>query len=306
MLLNQYLDIAEEVALALAEGKPVVALESTIISHGMPYPANVETALAVEANVRSRGGIPATIAVIRGRIKVGLSRDQIEYMARAGGIRKVSRRDLPVVIAMKQDGATTVAGTMIAARMAGIQVFVTGGIGGVHRGAGESFDISADLEEMKNTDVTVVCAGCKSLLDIPATLEYLETAGVPVLVIGSDEFPAFYSIASGCPSPLRLDDPGDIARVIARKKELELEGGVLVACPVPAEQEIPYEEMDRIIRQALAEAEQQQVFGSRVTPFVLKRIVEITEGRALKTNQALVLNNALLGTDIAVSLSGIR
>jgi pseudouridine-5'-phosphate glycosidase len=302
MELNPYLDLAPEVRLALEKRKPVIALESTIISHGMPYPANVETALAVEANVRSRGAVPATVAVIDGRIKVGLTRAQIEHMAKAPGIRKISRRDLPVVIAMGADGATTVAGTMIAAKMAGISVFVTGGIGGVHRGAAESHDISADLEEMKNTEVTVVCAGCKSLLDIPGTLEYLETGGVPVIVAGSDEFPAFYSVSSGSPAPLRMDAPADIARVIARKRDLGLRGGVLVACPVPSDQEIPYEEMERIIRQALEESRQQKISGSRVTPFVLQRIVDITQGKALRTNQALVLNNALTGADIAVAL----
>ncbi|HPF18438.1 MAG TPA: pseudouridine-5'-phosphate glycosidase [Bacillota bacterium] len=299
---NVYLDVASEVREALRAGKPVVALESTIISHGMPYPVNVETALAVEANVRKQGGVPATIAVIGGRIKVGLTRDEIEHLARAKGVRKVSRRDLPVVTALEVDGATTVAGTMIVAQMAGISVFVTGGVGGVHRGAGESFDISADLEELKQTDVTVVCAGCKSLLDIPATLEYLETGGVPVIVFGSDEFPAFYSASSGCASPLRMDTPEEIASVIAGKKKLGMKGGLLVTCPIPAEDEIPFDEIDRIIRRALALSAEEGITGSGITPYVLQKIVDLTEGRALRANQSLVLNNGLIGTDIATAL----
>lgn len=302
MEMNAYMDITDEVRDALAAGRPVVALETTIVSHGMPYPVNVETALAVEANVRRKGGVPATIAVIGGRIKVGLTQDQIEYLATAKGVRKVSRRDLPVVIAMQKDGATTVAGTMIVAKMAGIRVFVTGGVGGVHRGAGESFDISADLEELKQTDVTVVCAGCKSLLDIPATLEYLETGGVPVIVFGSDAFPAFYSTSSGCAAPLRMDDPAEIACVVDRKRKLNLQGGLLVTCPIPPADEIPYQEIDQIIRKALDLSVQEGIAGNRVTPYVLQKIVDLTDGRALRANQALVLNNALIGTAIAASL----
>jgi pseudouridine-5'-phosphate glycosidase len=300
--MNAYMDILPEVRDALENGKPVVALETTIISHGMPYPANVETALAVEEAVRRGGAVPATIAVIGGRIKVGLEGDQIEYLATAKGVRKVSRRDLPAVIAMEADGATTVAGTMIIAAMAGIPIFVTGGVGGVHRGAGESFDISADLEELKQTDVTVVCAGCKSLLDIPATLEYLETGGVPVVVYGSDSFPAFYSAFSGCPAPLRLDTSESVAALIATKRALALPGGILVTCPIPPKDEIPYEEIDQIIVKALDQSIRDGISGSRVTPYVLQKIVDLTEGRALRANQALVLNNARIGTDIAAAL----
>ena len=301
--MNAYMDVMPEVRKALEKGDPVVALETTIISHGMPYPANVETALAVEDAVRRGGAVPATIAVIGGRIKVGIDRDQIEYLATAKGVRKVSRRDLPAVIAMGADGATTVAGTMIIAAMAGIPVFVTGGVGGVHRGAGESFDISADLEELKQTDVTVVCAGCKSLFDIPATLEYLETGGVPVVVWNSDSFPAFYSAVSGSPAPLRLDTPESVAALIARKRALDLAGGILVACPIPQKDEIPYDEIDRIIVSALEESVRDGISGSRVTPYVLQKIVDLSEGRALRANQALVLNNARIGTAVAVALS---
>jgi len=301
--MNAYMDVMPEVRKALEKGDPVVALETTIISHGMPYPANVETALAVEDAVRRGGAVPATIAVIGGRIKVGIDRDQIEYLATAKGVRKVSRRDLPAVIAMGADGATTVAGTMIIAAMAGIPVFDTGGVGGVHRGAGESFDISADLEELKQTDVTVVCAGCKSLLDIPATLEYLETGGVPVVVWNSDSFPAFYSAVSGSPAPLRLDTPESVAALIARKRALDLAGGILVACPIPQKDEIPYDEIDRIIVSALEESVRDGISGSRVTPYVLQKIVDLSEGRALRANQALVLNNARIGTAVAVALS---
>lgn len=301
--MNAYMDVMPEVRKALEKGDPVVALETTIISHGMPYPANVETALAVEDTVRRGGAVPATIAVIGGRIKVGIDRDQIEYLATAKGVRKVSRRDLPAVIAMGADGATTVAGTMIIAAMAGIPVFVTGGVGGVHRGAGESFDISADLEELKQTDVTVVCAGCKSLLDIPATLEYLETGGVPVVVWNADSFPAFYSAVSGSPAPLRLDTPESVAALIARKRALDLAGGILVACPIPQKDEIPYDEIDRIIVSALEESVRGGISGSRVTPYVLQKIVDLSEGRALRANQALVLNNARIGTAVAVALS---
>lgn len=298
-----YMDISPDVQMALDEGKPVVALESTIICHGMPYPANIETALQVEDVIRSHGAVPATIAVIEGRIKVGLSKEQIEYLATAENVRKLSRRDLPAVVSDRADGATTVAGTMIIAAMAGIKLFVTGGIGGVHRGAGDSFDISADLEELKNTDVTVVCAGCKSILDIPATLEYLETAGVPVISYAADEFPAFYSVSSGFPSPMRSDSPDSIAQMIAVKRDLGLRGGTLVACPVPKEQEIPSGEIDDFIQTALAEAAKEGVAGSRVTPYLLQKVVDLSGGRALETNRALVLNNAAVGAKIALALS---
>lgn len=299
---KEFIDIKPEVAEALKEGKPVVALESTIISHGMPYPKNVETAIAVEDVIRKNGVMPATIAIIGGRIKVGLTHEEIEYMATAQNVLKVSRRDFPLVVANKLDGATTVAGTMIAASMAGIKVFVTGGIGGVHRGAGESFDISADLEELKSTNVTVVCAGVKSILDIGATLEYLETSGVPVITFGADSFPAFYSRESGFAAECRIDDPAQVAGLIRAKDDLGLRGGMLVACPVPAEDEIPFEKMDVVIRQALKECEEQGVRGKRITPFLLSRVKDLTEGHSLEANIKLVLNNAEIGSKIAANI----
>ena len=300
--MNRYLDIAPEVKEALDAGKPVVALESTIISHGMPYPKNVETALAVEDVIRKNGAVPATIGIIKGRIKIGLTKDEVEYMATAKNVLKVSRRDFPLVIAQEADGATTVAGTMIAANMAGISLFVTGGIGGVHRGAGETFDISADLEELKMTDVTVVCAGVKSILDIGATLEYLETAGVPVITYGADEFPAFFSRKSGFPAECRLDSVEEIAALINAKDELGLKGGVLVANPIPEDKEIPFDEIDVVIQRALRECEEQGIKGKRITPFLLSRVKDLTEGRSLEANIQLVLNNADIGSKIALNL----
>ena len=299
---RNYMDIKPEVEKALEEGTPVVALESTIISHGMPYPKNVETALAVEDVIRKNGAVPATIAIIGGRIKIGLTADEIEYMAKADNVLKVSRRDFPLVISQKLDGATTVAGTMIAANMAGIKVFVTGGIGGVHRGAGESFDISADLEELKMTDVAVVCAGVKSILDIGATLEYLETAGVPVITYGTDVFPAFYSRESGFTSECRIDDTAKIADLIRTKEQLGLRGGILIACPVPAEDEIPFDKMDVVIKRALEECEEKGIKGKRITPFLLSRVKDLTEGSSLEANIKLVLNNADIGAKIAADI----
>lgn len=299
---KNFMDIKPEVEKALEEGTPVVALESTIISHGMPYPKNVETALAVEDVIRKNGAVPATIAIIGGRIKIGLTADEIEYMAKADNVLKVSRRDFPLVISQKLDGATTVAGTMIAANMAGIKVFVTGGIGGVHRGAGESFDISADLEELKMTDVAVVCAGVKSILDIGATLEYLETAGVPVITYGTDMFPAFYSRESGFTGECRIDDTTKIADLIRTKEQLGLRGGILIACPIPAEDEIPFEKMDVVIKQALEECEEQGIKGKRITPFLLSRVKDLTEGSSLEANIKLVLNNADIGAKIAADI----
>jgi len=299
---ERFLDINPEVAKALDEGVAVVALESTIISHGMPYPKNVETALAVEEVIRKNGAVPATIGIIAGRIKVGLTREEIEYMATAKDVLKVSRRDFPLVVSQKLDGATTVAGTMIAAHMAGIKVFVTGGIGGVHRGAGESFDISADLEELKMTDVTVVCAGVKSILDIGGTLEYLETSGVPVITVGADQFPAFYSRESGFAAECRMDDHAKIAALIRTKEEMGLRGGILVACPVPEEHEIPFDKMDVVIRQALEECREQGITGKRITPFLLSRVKDLTEGSSLEANIQLVLNNADIGSRIAVNI----
>ena len=301
-MFKKFMDINPEVEKALEEGVPVIALESTIIAHGMPYPKNVETALAVEDVIRKNGAVTATIGIIQGRIKIGLTKEEVEYMATAKNVLKVSRRDFPLAVAQKADVATTVAGTMIAANMAGIRLFVTGGIGGVHRGAGESFDISADLEELKMTDVTVICAGVKSILDIGATLEYLETAGVPVITYGADEFPAFFSRKSGFPAECRLDSAKEIADLINAKDEMGLKGGVLVACPVPEEKEIPFEEIDVVIRQALKECEEQGIKGKRITPFLLSRVKDLTEGRSLEANIQLVLNNADIGSKIAMNL----
>ena len=299
---RNFMDIKPEVEKALEEGTPVVALESTIISHGMPYPKNVETALAVEEVNRKNGAVPATIAIIGGRIKIGITEEEIEYMAKAENVLKVSRRDFPLVISQKLDGATTVAGTMIAANMAGIKVFVTGGIGGVHRGAGESFDISADLEELKMTDVAVVCAGVKSILDIGATLEYLETSGVPVITYGADSFPAFYSRESGFSAECRIDDTEKIASLIRTKDQLGLRGGILIACPIPAEDEIPFDKMDVVIKQALKECEEKGVKGKRITPFLLSKVKDLTEGSSLEANIKLVLNNACIGAQIAADI----
>ena len=299
----EYLKIKPEVKEALEQGRPVVALESTIIAHGMPYPRNVETALNVEKVIREHGAVPATVAIIGGEIRVGLTPEEIEYLGTAKGVLKVSRRDMPLVISKKMDGATTVAGTMMAAAMAGIKVFVTGGIGGVHRGAGESFDISADLEEFKTTNVTVVCAGCKSILDIPATMEYLETKGVPVVCYGSDEIPAFYSRRSGVMAELRMDSPEEIADMIKTKDQLALPGGVLVTCPVPEEDEIPFEEMDGYIQEALADCARDGVTGKRITPYLLSKVKDLTEGRSLEANIKLVLNNASVGAEIAKGLA---
>ncbi len=299
----KYIEIKPEVKEALEKGQAVVALESTIIAHGMPYPKNVETALAVEDVIRKNGAVPATIAIINGVIKVGLTPEEIEYLGTAEGVLKVSRRDFPYCMARKMDGATTVAGTMMAAAMAGIKVFVTGGIGGVHRGAGETHDISADLEELKQTNVTVVCAGVKSILDIPGTLEYLETKGVPVVTCGGDYFPAFYSRSSGIPAELREDDPQVIADMIKAKDEMGLEGGMLVACPVPEEDEIPFEKMDVVIKEALKECEEQGVKGKRITPFLLSKVKDLTEGASLEANIKLVLHNADIGSKIALGLT---
>ena len=299
---RDYLDVNPEVAKALEEGRPVVALESTIIAHGMPYPKNVETAIAVEEVIKANGAVPATIGILGGRIKIGLTKEEIEYMAHAKNVLKVSRRDLPLVIAQKMDGATTVAGTMIAANMAGIKLFVTGGIGGVHRGAGESFDISADLEELKMTDVTVVCAGAKAILDIPATMEYLETAGVPVIAYGVDEIPAFYSRKSGVAAVCRLDSPEEIGALVSMKAQLGLKGGVLVTCPIPEKDEIPADEINAVIDKAIEEAEENGIKGKESTPFLLSKVKDLTEGRSLEANIKLVLNNAEIGAKIACNI----
>jgi pseudouridine-5'-phosphate glycosidase len=298
--MNPFLAISPEVAQALVEGKPIVALESTIISHGMPYPKNVETALAVEETVRANGAIPATIAIFEGKCRVGLSRDQLEYFGQAKGVWKVSLRDMPYVISQQLYGATTVAATMRIASMAGIKVFVTGGIGGVHRGAENSMDISADLTEMAQTSVAVVSAGVKSILDIGLTLEYLETLGIPVVTYGQDAFPSFYSRSSGFASPLRLDTATAIAALMDTKWRMGLNGTVLIANPVPAEDEIAAPEMETHILQALAAATAKNISGKEVTPFLLQYIANHTHGESLDANIALIKHNARLGAEVAV------
>lgn len=298
--MNPYLEIHPEVQQALAEGKPVVALESTIIAHGMPYPQNVQTALEVEAVVREAGAIPATIAILKGKCCVGLSQQQIEHLGQAKDVWKVSLVDMPYVVSQKLDGATTVAATMRLAAMAGIRVFVTGGIGGVHRGAETTMDISADLTEMGQTSVAVVSAGVKSILDIGLTLEYLETKGIPVVTFGQDAFPSFYSRQSGFASPLRLDSPREIANLMRTKWELGLNGAVLIANPIPEEFEVPAPEMEWYITQAL-HAAAQHIKGKAVTPFLLKYIAEHSHGESLDANIALIKNNARLGAELAVA-----
>jgi len=300
--MQAFLQFSPEVQAARAAGKPVVALESTIISHGMPYPQNVQTAREVEQVIRAAGAVPATIALIDGRICVGLADDQLEQLGNAQDALKVSRRDLAYVLAEKKLGATTVAATMICAALAGIEVFVTGGIGGVHRGAETSFDISADLQELARTNVAVVCAGVKSILDIGLTLEYLETHGVPVVSVGQPGFPAFFTRESGFNADFQLDTPEQQARFIRTKWQLGLTGGVVVSNPVPAESAMKNEEIGGIIAQALREADQQGVKGKAVTPFLLARIKDLTGGRSLATNIALVKHNALVGARLAVAL----
>ena len=300
--MQAFLQFSPEVQAARAAGKPVVALESTIISHGMPYPQNVQTAREVEQVIRDAGAVPATIALIDGRICVGLADDQLEQLGNATDALKVSRRDLAYVLAEKKLGATTVAATMICAALAGIEVFVTGGIGGVHRGAETSFDISADLQELARTNVAVVCAGVKSILDIGLTLEYLETHGVPVVSVGQPGFPAFFTRESGFNADFQLDTPEQQARFIRTKWQLGLSGGVVVSNPVPAESAMQNDEIDGIIAQALREADAQGVKGKAVTPFLLARIKDLTGGRSLATNIALVKHNALVGARLAVAL----
>ncbi len=293
------LTLSPEVAEALANNAPVVALESTIITHGMPYPQNLETARRVETEVRNAGATPATIAILNGRLHVGLTDAELEALAQAMNVMKLSRADLAVALATGRTGATTVAATMIAAHLAGIRVFATGGIGGVHKGAEESFDISADLLELAQTPVTVVAAGAKAILDVPKTLEVLETHGVPVIAVGQDSFPAFWSRTSPLTAPLRLDDPADIAASAAMRARLGLPGGQLVANPIPEADEIPAETLAPIIAQAQSEADAGGISGKDVTPFLLQRIFELTEGRSLTANIALVLNNARLAAAIA-------
>jgi Uncharacterized enzyme involved in pigment biosynthesis len=294
---------SKEVAAARKEGRPLVALESTIITHGMPYPGNLEMARSVEEIIRRAGAVPATIAVIRGVLHIGLEPQELEDLAEARDVMKLSRADLAFAVALGRTGATTVAATMIAAALAGIRVFATGGIGGVHRGAEESFDISADLEELGKTGVIVVCAGAKAILDIPKTLEVLETRGVPVVTYASDEFPAFWSRSSGLPSPLRVDQPQQIAAFQQARQALGMEGGMLVANPVPAADEIPREEMEGYIRVALQAAADRRIAAKAVTPFLLDHIFHQSSGRSLRTNIALVENNAGLAARIAVALA---
>ena len=301
--MNSFLEIHPEVQLALKEGRPVVALESTIISHGMPYPQNVETALAVEQVVRDGGAVPATIAIMNGKCYVGLTAEQIELFGKARDVWKVSLRDMPYVISQRLPGATTVAATMRIAAMADIRIFATGGTGGVHRGATQSMDVSADLTEMAQTSVAVVSAGVKSILDIALTLEYLETQGIPVVTYGQDAFPSFYSRNSGLLSPLRLDTPEAIADMLNTKWALGLNGSVLIANPVPIKQEVPYEIMEVHIQKALAAAAAAGVKGKEVTPFLLQYIAEHTHGESLEANIALVMNNARLAAQVAVAMA---
>ncbi|MBM3416868.1 MAG: pseudouridine-5'-phosphate glycosidase [Bacteroidetes bacterium] len=298
--MKEFLEINQEVKEALANNKPVVALESTIIAHGMPYPKNAETALAVEQVIRENGATPATIAIMKGKCHVGLSADEIELLGKKKDVWKVSLRDLPYVISKKMYGATTVAATMRIASMAGIKIFVTGGIGGVHRGAETSMDISADLTEMENTSVAVVSAGVKSILDIGLTLEYLETKGIPVVTYGQDEFPGFYSGKSGFKSPLRLDTTQKIAAMLKTKWQLGLNGSVLIANPVPEEYEVPADEIEKDIQLALAAAKEKNISGKEVTPFLLKYIADHTQGESIETNIALIKHNAKLGAEVGV------
>ena len=302
--MNQYLDINPEVAAALAAGKPVVALESTIISHGMPYPQNVETALNVERIVRENGAVPATIAVIGGRLKAGLTPEEIEYFGKKGqAIAKASRRDLAVLCARGEDGATTVTTTMIIAHMAGIRIFATGGIGGVHRGAETTMDISADLEELGQTPVMVVCAGAKSILDLGLTLEYLETKGVPVIGYGTEELPAFYTRSSGFGVDYRMDTPQELAKAFKVQNELGFPGGMLVTNPIPEEYAMPLETINAAIEQALAECNEKGIHGKKTTPFLLARVSQLTGGNSLASNIQLVYNNAKVAAQTAAAYS---
>ncbi len=302
--MNQFLQVQPEIREALATQTPVVALESTIISHGMPYPQNVETAWAVEQTVRENGAIPATIAIINGKCRVGLSAQELETFGKEKNVWKVSLRDMPIVVSKKMLGATTVAATMRIATMAGIKIFATGGTGGVHRGAETSMDVSADLTEMEHTSVAIVSAGVKSILDIGLTLEYLETKGIPVVTIGQNEFPSFYSRKSGFKSPLRLDTATEIADMLKTKWSLGLQGSVLIANPIPDAYEIPAATMETHILQALDAAQKNNVKGKEVTPFLLQYIAEHTKGESLEANIALIKHNAKRGAEIAVALAG--
>lgn len=301
--MKSFLSIATEVEDALNSGKPVVALESTIISHGMPYPQNIETAKLLEKTVRDNGAIPATIAILNGKICVGLDDHKIELLGTSKKIFKASRRDIPELLAFEKSAATTVSATMICARLAGVSFFATGGIGGVHRGAGQSFDISADLEELAKTPVLVVCAGAKAVLDIPATLEYLETMGVPVLTYCCDQVPAFYYADSGCVSPCRIENPAQAAQIFAMSNKLGNKSGILVGNPVNEKFAMNRQEIESCIDEALSEAEQKKITGQKVTPFLLQRLFEITGGKSLATNIELVKSNAELCAKISVEYS---
>lgn len=302
-MLNQYLDINPEVKKALDAGEAVVALESTIISHGMPYPRNVQTALQVEEIVRENGAVPATIAIMNGKLKVGLTREEIESLGKSHDVVKTSRRDIPFILSKGLDGATTVASTMVIASLAKIHIFATGGIGGVHRGAQETFDISADLQELAQTDVAVICAGAKSILDIGLTLEYLETLGVPVIGFGTDEMPAFYTSKSGFPVDYRMDIPEAIAKALRTKWELGLKGGAVIANPIPAEFEMDADAINQVIASAIQEAHAKGIKGKATTPFLLAKVTEMTKGSSLDSNIQLVYNNAKIGAQIAVAFS---
>ncbi len=302
-MLEKYLEIKPEVAQAIKEGKAVVALESTIISHGMPYPRNVETALNVEKIVRENGAIPATIAILGGKLKVGLTEAEIEYLGNAKDVIKTSRRDIPFIVAQKRDGATTVASTMILAALAGIKIFATGGIGGVHRGAAESFDISADLQELAHTNVAVVCAGAKSILDIGLTLEYLETNGVPVVGFQTDELPAFYTRKSGFGVDYRIDTEKELALALKAKWDLGLNGGLVIANPIPVAFEMDFDTINFAIDSAVSEAEKAGIKGKETTPYLLAKVKEITGGDSLDSNIELVYNNAKVAAVLAVEFS---
>ena len=300
--MNPYLDVNPAVAQALAEGKPVVALESTIISHGMPYPQNVETALKVEEIIRQNGAVPATIAILGGRLKAGLSPAEIEYLGKQGQkVTKASRRDLSVLVAQGSDGATTVATTMMIAHMAGIKLFATGGIGGVHRGAETTMDISADLEELGQTDVMVVCAGAKAILDLKLTLEYLETKGVPVLGYQTQELPAFYTRTSGLKVDYQVDSPEMLAKILKTQHDLGLHGGILVTNPIPEQYSMDADAINAVIDQAIAEAQEKGIHGKETTPFLLAKVKEITGGDSLEANIQLVFNNAKLAAQTAAA-----
>lgn len=304
--MKDYLVVSPEVKKAIEENKPVVALESTIISHGMPYPKNVETALKVEQIVRENGAIPATIAIIKGKLTVGITPEEIDYLGKKGlEVTKASRRDIPVLVARGEDGATTVAATMIIAHMAGIKLFATGGIGGVHRGAETTMDISADLEELSNTNVSVICAGAKSILDLGLTLEYLETKGVPVIGYQTDELPAFYTRESGFKVNYKMDSPLEIAKALKAKEELRLKGAMLITNPIPDEYSMDKELINGVIEKAVEEANSLGVKGKDITPFLLDKIQKITEGKSLEANIQLVYNNAKLGAQIAKELSNL-